>query len=90
MKIPQTPEEHLGLMKKILAGVATPEEIALAKNPQAIQGGVIEEPVTGQAPPAWPKTAASPGAIRDAELRARQYIGTDIDSGQVNNEEDKN
>lgn len=78
MEIPQTPEEHIVLMRKILAKTATPEEIQMANNLTAINDGVFDASVYDTV-----KTTPSASILRDAEIRAQQYSGTDIDSSQT-------
>ena len=81
LEIPKTWDENMALIRKVLDGTATTEEITLAKNLPAIKAGVLG--ATQQSPnnPA-PVQQVSAAILRDAEIHARQYKGTDIDSEQ--------
>ena len=70
-KIPKTAEEHLALIHGVLAGKATPEEIALAKNLKAIRDGVVDADTIL----ASEKPIVSPAILRGAEANERRQKG---------------
>lgn len=74
-KIPKAPEEYIDLMRKVIAGTATPQEVELAKNLPAINAGVMDENAISASKPDVPHAMLT-GAIAN-ENRQKKLLGND-------------